>query len=67
MNFTASLGVCFQGFKKFEELKVKLTLDLFTWSVTFYDVGFLWRMFLVAEKIFLSTNIICHTFHVFTF
>ena len=39
-----------------------LVLGLFTCSIVCYDVGFLWFMFLVAEKIFLSINITCHSF-----
>ena len=47
-------------FKVSRNLKSKtsnLVLDLFTWSVLFYNDGFLWCMFLVAEKIFSSLNI----------
>ena len=42
-------------FKVSRNLKSKasnLVLDLFTWSIIFYDVGFLWCMFLVAWKKF---------------
>ena len=57
-------------FKVSRNLKSKasnLVLDLYTWSVIFYDVGFLCCMFLMEEKIFLSINVTCHIFHVFPF
>ena len=44
-----------------------LVLDLFTQSVFFYNVSFSWCIFIAAEKIFLSINIICFIFRVFPF
>ena len=55
-EFHCFLGVCFQGFKKFEELSDKFGLDSFTWSIIFYDIGFLWCIILVAENIFINQH-----------
>ena len=66
MNFTVCLFVS----KVSGNLKSKasnLVLDIFIWSVIFYDVGFSWCMLLVAEKKFSSISNTCYIFHAFHF
>ena len=62
-----SWAFVFKVSRKLKSKESNLFLDLFTWSVIFYNVDFLWWIFLVAQKILWSINIVCYIFLVFPF
>ena len=62
INFTVAWTFVLKVSRNFKSKASDLVLDLFTWSVIFYDVGFF-----LKEKIFLSINITCYIFLLFPF